>query len=170
MPRGCGHVITIAFRLPTRSRRTCLKSPCPSRLRAPGRKFPPRGGQASHLLAAASPAHTAAVSARREGVLKSRRGWGAAREGSQLRSLPGAHDAAAGGAPLRREQHLARNPRRSCWAGAGPLGWSTRRPGPTQFPRHRVTEAGGPGTRLGRGRMRLCVHSCSGRPLLGAQG
>lgn len=35
--------------------------------------------------------------------------------------------------------------------GAGHLGWSPRRPGPTQFPRHRVTEAGGRGDAVGAG-------------------
>lgn len=57
--------------------------------------------------------------------------------------------AAAGGAPLSCEQHLAGVA--ASRPGAGPPGWSPRRPGPTQFPRHRVTEAGGRGTRFGAG-------------------
>lgn len=45
--------------------------------------------------------------------------------------------------------------------GAGPLGWSPRRPGPTQFPRHRVTEAGGPGTAVGAGAGYISVRTAA---------
>lgn len=141
-PRGGGRVIAIAFRLPTRSGRTCLKSPCPSRLRARGRKFPPRGGHAPRLPASASrppspqsPPAGRALSGAGEGGAPRGRGPSAA-----VFAAPAT--AAAGGAPLSREQHLAGNPRRSRPARSWPA-----RLEPTPPRSNPVSQAPGYGSR-----------------------
>lgn len=125
--RGCGRVIARAFHLPTRSGRTCTKSPCPSRLRAWGGKFPTRGGRAPRLLPGPPPPQSPPAGRARSGVGKggAPRGRGPsaailAAPATAAAAAAVAAAAAAGGAPLSCEQHLAGNLRRSRWAGSWP--------------------------------------------------